>query len=87
MVTFGNHLFREFRQRFAWLPARDGLDVEDDMPVRPPSPDTPPSATPSVEDNKFPRSIPAPNEVTHVRTFRVFEAIKVDNYILTYDAY
>jgi len=80
----------EFRQRFAWLPARgapDTLDVEDDMPVRPPSPATP-VATRSAGDDRFPRSsTPAPNEITHVRTFRVYEAIKVDNYILTYDAY
>jgi len=81
----------EFRQRFAWLPTRDPqntVDEEDDIPVRPPSPVTPVSV-PSVGDSRYPRSgsSAASNEITHVRTFRIYEAIKLDNYILTYDAY
>ena len=73
---------REFRQRYAWQPERppNTLKTQEDPIVRTPSP--PPASAPSA-----PASSAMPNEVTHVRTFRVFEAVKLDDYVLTYDSY
>ena len=71
---------REFRQRYAWQPDRppNTLNTRDDPKVRTPSP---PVSVPSAPGSSI---MP---EVTHVRTFRVFEAVKLDNYIVTYDSY
>jgi hypothetical protein len=75
---------REFRERYAWQPERpsnNSLNNTQDFPkMRKPSP---PVSAPSAH-----RSSVMPYEVTHVRTFRVFEAVKLDNYVVTsYDDY
>lgn len=72
ITTFS--FYREFRERFAWLPERDASsngDTESNVPLSPPTPVSALSA----------------GEVTHIRTFRIYEAIKSDDYTLTYDSY
>ena len=75
---------REFRQRYAWQPerppnSRNNTTTTQDFPtVRTPSPSV---------SGPSPRSSVMPYDFTHVRTFRVFEAVKLDNYISTYDNY
>jgi hypothetical protein len=66
----------EFRQRYAWQPERL-RDTEDDRIARSSSP-SPPAPGPSV---------PANEQLTHVRTFRIYEAVKLDNHTLTYDGH
>ena len=72
---------REFRKRYAWQPERppNTQNTPDVPKVRTPSP---PVSAPSAHGSSV-----MPNEVTHVRTFHVFEAVKLDNYVLTYDNY
>jgi len=72
----------EFRQRYAWQPERpqNNANTQDFPTVRTPSP---PVSARSVHGSSA-----MPYEVTHVRTFRVFEAVKLDSYASsTYDNY
>lgn len=91
----------EFRQRFAWLPQRDSANTlnshQDKRPsigVITPSPPGSLLSASSAGHRHNSESLTRPssysscnNKLTHVRTFRVYEAIKVDNYILAYDTH
>ena len=77
---------REFSQRYAWQPERspnNSVNTQDFPKIKSSNRSVRASVAPSQGSSSV-----MPYEVTHVRTFRVFEAVKLDSYVVSsYDNY